>query len=127
MTQLSDFLGHQMRANEWSYQRLADEIGISKSGVVNLIENEDLKPKLETLVLISRRFNIPLWRLVEMSGFDLNLPTHVGTTEQRIALLLDASPQLEPIINHLIRLEPDSLEGVLVYLEAQQLVRDRRG
>lgn len=116
-----------MRSSDWSYQRLADEIGISKSGVVNLIENEDLKPKLETLVLIGRRFNIPLWRLVEMSGFDLNLPTHVGTTEQRIAVLVDSSPQLEPIINHLIRLEPDSLEGVLIYLEAQQLVRDRRG
>jgi hypothetical protein len=126
MAHLADFLNHQMKINAWSLQKLADEIGISKSGVVYILDNPDSIPKLETLVLIRKRFNMPLWRVVEMAGLPLDLPENV-TPQQYAAALAQSSPQLGVIINQLLALDPESLEGVLAYLEGQRIARDRRG
>ena len=126
MAQLADFLAHQMQVQNWSLQRLADEIGISKSGVVYILENPDSVPKLETLVLIRKRFNMPLWRVVEMAGLPLDLPENI-TPQQYAEALSQSSPQLGVIIDQLLKLDPGSLEGVLAYLEGQRIARDRRG
>lgn len=126
MAQLADFLAHQMKIHDWSIQRLADEIGISKSGVVYIRDNPDSLPSLETLVKISQRFQLPLWRVVEMLGLSLDLPENI-TPQQYAEALVKSSPQLGVIIDQLLRLDPGALEGVLAYLEGQRIARDRLG
>lgn len=124
MTTLSDELKRRADA-AGSVRALSMQTEVSYTGLKNLIDNPDATPELETLVKFSRAFNLPLWRIVEMAGFDLGLGNGPATQAQRLTSLIEAMPQYRPVIDHLVGISPDDLEGLLVYLETLERRRGR--
>ena len=121
MSELATYLKNQMRDNNWTW-RVAEEVtGVSKSALANIIENPDVIPGLETLAKLARALKLPLWRVVEMAGFDLELNHGDLSQAQRLAGLMDAMPQYRPVVDYLVQIQDsDDIEGILVYLETLQ-------
>ena len=121
MSELATYLKNQMRDNNWTW-RVAEEVtGVSKSELANIIENPDVIPGLETLAKLARAFKLPLWRVVEMAGFDLELSHGDLSQAQCLVGLMDAMPQYRSVVDHLARIQDsDDIEGILVYLETLQ-------
>jgi transcriptional regulator with XRE-family HTH domain len=124
MSELSSFIKDEMARKNWTFRVAEEQIGISKTALSNII-NENQKPEMDTLVKISGAFNIPLWRVVEMAGYDLGFAKN-KTVAERIASLIESVPEYEEGLNRLLRASPDQIEGMLAWLEGQDLVRERR-
>lgn len=97
---------------------------VSKGSLENIIENE-ATPELRTLAKLSEAFGTPLWRLVEMSGYNLGIPSTLSDRMRRLASLVEEMPDLAPIVDHLLIVDPEDLDGILAVLEGQQLRRRR--
>ncbi len=73
-----------------SYQWVADELGISKSAVINICKG-DLKtfPTAETVDSIARVFGVPVYEVWRMCGLDCELPdgTKVPTRDEALLLI----------------------------------------
>jgi transcriptional regulator with XRE-family HTH domain len=123
-SELADFIVKTKHERNISWDALADEIGITSTPLRN-IALQDGSPTLETLVKMSRAFKLPLWRVVQMAGVDLNLDRGDRSLADRIAALVEALPQFRPIVEHLERVRPDDLEGILIYLEGLAHRRQR--
>jgi transcriptional regulator with XRE-family HTH domain len=117
MTELSIFLKKQMKDNEWTWREFEETTGVSKSALANIIDNPNVIPSLETLSKVSRAFNIPLWRVVEMAGYDLDLDTTDPDHTKRLSKLMEVMPQYQPVLEHLQKLDKEDIDGVLAYLE----------
>jgi transcriptional regulator with XRE-family HTH domain len=125
-TELSAFVRRQMEQRGLGLRATERFTGVSKGSLHNLLENPDTIPELETLVKLSRAFELPLWRLIEMCGVDLGLSATPSDPVQRLAGLLESMPDMRPIANHLLSLHPEDIDGLLAYLEAQKLRREQR-
>lgn len=114
---LASFLAEQVKQS--SLRQVAEKTGISKSTVDHIIRrvNRNL-PELETLNRIADAYDIALWRVIEMAGVDLGLPSGTTDLANRLVALASDRPEIEPIVQYLLRLLPDDLRGVVAYLEA---------
>ena len=126
MTPLANFLKHQMEQREWSLRDAEREIGVSRSALDNILKNEEVIPGLDTLTKIGIVFKVPLWRMVEMCGFDLGIPRKASDQSARLTALMESMPQLKPVVDHLLELHPNDIDGILDYLEAVELRRQRQ-
>jgi len=125
MSELSVIVDQQLKQRNWSLRVAEEETGISKTALSNLI-NDAQKPDLETLVKVSRSFALPLWRVVEMAGYDLGFRDSSRSIAERIASLIEAVPDFHEGLERLMKATPDDIEGMLAFLEGQRLVRERR-
>lgn len=125
---LAEFLIREMDKEKWSVLDLEVQTGVSRGALRNILEKPDAVPTLETLLRLSRRFKLPLWRMVELAGFASGVPTDTpqGRTA-RIIALAQAMPQLSDALDLLVELSADEVEGVLAYLEALKRRRDQNG
>jgi transcriptional regulator with XRE-family HTH domain len=119
-TDLAALLRKRMKDEGWTWREFEAFTGLSKSALANIIDNPDVTPGLETLTKLARAFKMPLWRVVEMAGFDLELSHGDLSQTQRLASLMQSMPQYRPVVDYLVGVEPDDLEGILVYLETLQ-------
>lgn len=116
-TELSRKLTEELATK--SYRDLADKTGISHGTLEHLAKerNEDF-PKLETLIKLADYWKLPMWRVIEMAGVDLGLPRSIDETVQQLSSLSKRLPEIEPIVQYLLKLYPEDLRGVVAYLEA---------
>lgn len=126
LSELAAFVARQMEQRGWGLRAAERETGVSKTALKNILDNADVVPEMDTLVKLANAFGVPLWRIVEMCGFDLGLPTTPTDRAQRLAALVAAMPEYQPIVDQLLTLTPEDLEGVLLYLEAIRLRRQRQ-
>lgn len=122
MSDLQELLKKQQQI-AGGLRALARKVDVSHTAIKNVIENNDAIPELETLVKFARAFKLPLWRVVEMAGFDLELNQGSVSQAQRLASLMEVMPQYRPVVDYLLRLNPDDIEGMLMYLEVLERQR----
>lgn len=118
MPQLSATLKQQMDSRGWNLSNLEQKSGVSRTALRNIIEN-NATPELATLVKLGATLDIPLWRMVELCDIDLELGQSPDERARRIAALLRAMPQYGEIIDRLSRIDPQSLDGLLAFLDFQ--------
>lgn len=94
---------------------LANKIDIAHTSLRKIIEG-DYKREIETFIKIGRYFNMPLWKVMELAGYDLGL----GRDEiaSRVASIVRAVPEYGPLFDQLASLDPRNLEAVVVHLTA---------
>src|SRR4051812_45612535 len=116
MTQTSDLAGFLAREVEQSSLRVvAAKTGVSKTAIDNIVKGKNVElPQLETLEKIATAYNLPLWRVVEMIGIDVGLPDTPDSLARRLTALSGHLPEIEPIVDYLLRLHPDDLRGVVL-------------
>jgi hypothetical protein len=122
---LSELLQRELEA-AGSMTALAAKTGTAHTALQAIIDGTTTVPKLETLVRFSQAFNLPLWRVVEMAGFDLGLDRGSATQAQRLASLLNDHPEFGPIVDDLTAMNPDDFEGMLRHLEGLVIAYQRR-
>lgn len=85
MIELADYLQRVMKERGWTRQRAADQSGVSKTAITNII-NKKQRPELETLAGIATGFDVPLARLIELCGYELPplKATRLTDEEERI-------------------------------------------
>lgn len=117
MSELSRKLLEELKTQ--TYRDLADKTGISHGTLEYLAKekNEEF-PKLETLTKLADYWKLPMWRVIEMAGVDLGLPRSIDETVQQLSSLAKRLPEIEPIVQYLLKLYPEDLRGVVAYLEA---------
>lgn len=122
MTELADLLKKELRDKGWSYRDAEEPMKLSRSVIGNIItgkkvDGEPQTPKLETLDKLATYFKLPLWRVIEMTGVDLGLTRSIDETVQQLTSLVKRMPEIEPIVQYLLKLYPEDLRGVVAYLE----------
>lgn len=125
MSELSRKLIEELKTQ--SYRDLQGKTGVSRGAIEKLV-NEDTKfPELDTLDKLATYWKLPMWRVIEMAGIDLGLPRSIDETVQQLTSLAKRLPEIEPIVQYLLKLYPEDLRGVVAYLEAldRQHSRDR--
>lgn len=125
LSPLALWLTQQMERNGWGLRATERETGVSKTAIRNILDNRAMTPELETLKRLSLAFHTPLWRLVEMAGFDLGLPQSEDERARRLLALFKNNPSYRPIVDHMLALDPNDIDGILVYLEGLEARRNR--
>lgn len=121
MSQLADMLNHQMKTRGWSKRKLEEETGVTRASIDHILDNESAVPRIETLERLGKAFDLPLWRMFELCNVDLQLPKTATERAERLAAVMDAMPQFQPIIDQLMGIDPESLDGILGYLEYSRI------
>lgn len=124
MSELSRKLLEELKTQ--SYRDLEAKTGVSR-GSLEGIARDQLKefPKLETLDKLAAYWKLPMWRVIEMAGIDLGLPLSIDETVQQLMSLAQRLPEIEPIVQYLLKLYPEDLRGVVAYLKALDQQRDQ--
>lgn len=122
MSELADFLEREL--DKTSYRDLEGKTHVSRGALENIITRQNTQfPKMETLEKIAAAYGIALWRVIEMAGVDLGLPSSADDLSRRLTALANRMPEIGPIVGHLLKLHPEDLRGVLAYLETLDRLR----
>lgn len=125
MSELSRKINEELKTK--TYRALADETKVSHGTLEYLAKekNEDF-PKLETLEKLATYWGLPLWRVIQMAGIELGLLRSVDELGQQLMSLAKRLPEIEPIVQFLLKLYPEDLRGVVAYLESVDRQNNRR-
>lgn len=113
---LAGFLKHQMEQRGWSLRDTERETGLSRSTIDNILKVEGVVPSLDTLAKLAIAFNISLARIIELCGFELG-DAHSVKPNERLNHLLASLPQMQSVVDRLMALNPEDMEGILDYIE----------
>lgn len=119
---LREWIEREMTARGWSRRGLASEADISRGTLDNVFTKPAAMPELDTLAALARVFDTPLWRVVEMAGFESGVTPTAGA--DRIAQVLASTPELQEIATLLEQVPAADRTGVLLYLQVLQARRE---
>lgn len=122
---LAEYLEGWLRDKKWTLRRAEEQTGVARETLSRIIRGDERAIRLDTLQQIAEGFAVPLWRVIELAGYDIGMAPSPTLHAARLATLSQAMPQLAPLIDRLLEANPDDLEAILVYLEALQLRRTR--
>lgn len=81
--ELSSYLKRRLHEEGWSRQRAADECGLSKTTITNLINEPDIKPDIKTIEALAKGFKESVTRLIEFAGLPTDpMPSSKLTAEE---------------------------------------------
>lgn len=120
-----DFLVQKI--NESSFRGVEEKTGVSKGALENLTKGRNRKlPELETLAKIAEAYSIPRWKVIEMTGFYLDLDQESLLSASRISSFVQKNPDLSSLIDEITKMHPDDIRGVLIYMEVTRRLREER-
>ncbi len=122
MTDLAKLLTEELRSHNWTLREAEEAMKVSRSTLGNILNDDEMVPRLETLDKLATYWKLPLWRVIGMAGIDLGYPRTMDELSVQLTSLAQRLPEIEPIVQYLLKLYPDDLRGVMAYLE----VLDRR-
>jgi transcriptional regulator with XRE-family HTH domain len=121
---LADYLADKV--HQGSLRSVAEETGLSHNAI-NRIAQRKLKqlPELETLRAISAAYNLPLWKVIEMAGVDLELPATPHDEAAQLVSLLERMPTLRAIVKKIAGLSATRIKPILDMLTAYLKVEEQ--
>lgn len=125
MSDLATLIAEELRDKNWSLRDAEEEIKVSRSALANILNGKDQIPTMETFDRLATYFRLPLWRVIQMHGIDLGMPTTINETVRQLTSLVERMPELEPIVDYLLNLYPEDLRGVVAYLRTLDQMRNR--
>jgi transcriptional regulator with XRE-family HTH domain len=119
VSQLSEALSKRVETE--GLRPFAKRLGIAHTTLDSLARNARTSaPEIETLQRIAAGLELPLWRVVEMAGINLELPQSDDDRVRRLVGMARRHPALQALVDHLIELapnRPEFVDGMLGYLE----------
>lgn len=121
MTELSSALQRHMRENNLTLRDLEEMTGepgrrISRASLSEIINNPQRKPRIDTLVSIAKILSLPLWRVIQMAGYDLGLSDSTVDQARQLASLAAHQEDVRALLDLLLRSDPKDRRAVLNYL-----------
>lgn len=124
MTELAAYLQEEMERRNLKEQAFADEIGVSRTQLRNTLDGGE--PKLSTFWKYAEKLDIPLWRIIQMAGFELGLPNAPTDQAIRLASLAQQDSRIARALPILLALRAEDLTAALDQLEGLLLLRNRQ-
>ncbi len=101
-----------------SYRDLEAQTGVSHTAIQRIAKGALLGyPDIDTLEKLAQAFSVPLWRLLEIAGVDLNLPSKAETLVTCVASLIQRSRLHQQLYERIVDAEEADLVTALHYLE----------
>jgi len=122
---LSNFLRDEIKQRGWTQQRLAELSGLQKSGIHYIINHPNSTPDLETLQKLADGLQISFGRILVICGYDPGIEKPIPESERR-AILIEANPDLAPVIDNLVGFSSEERQKIFGYIEAQLEARGKR-
>lgn len=116
--ELSEWLAVQLRDRGWSVREGEKQTGISKSELSD-IANGKLNPGLALMIRLARGFDTPLWKIMNMAGHDSGVNDAISEHGERIVSLLQARPDLAPVLERLPLVSDADIHDLLSYMESR--------
>ncbi|MBM7845651.1 helix-turn-helix domain-containing protein [Herpetosiphon giganteus] len=116
MLGLSIILDTELQKRGWRRSMLAAESGVSEPTLSRIMNDVAYIPELKTMAALSKALELPLRRLLEACGFDLDTTTPLDDS-QRVHLLMTAVPELYTFLVPLAQLSPDDRQSVITFAE----------
>jgi transcriptional regulator with XRE-family HTH domain len=108
--ELASYLKRRLHEEGWSRQQAADQCGLSKTTITNLINSPNQTPDMRTIEALAKGFKESVTRLIEYAGLPSEpMPSSKLTSEE------------EAMISRLTPAQRDALLAV-----ARQMLRDDR-
>jgi transcriptional regulator with XRE-family HTH domain len=123
MLGLYSLIESELNKRGWKMRDLAINSTLSEGTLSRIKNNPEYRPDLQTLAGISIGLDIPLRRVIEACGYDIESGEANEDEATRITALLTAVPELQTFLGPLAALRPDDRLAVLTY--AEMLVRRR--
>jgi transcriptional regulator with XRE-family HTH domain len=116
---LATFLEEKVQQS--SYRQVEQLTGVSRGSLENIIRRRNTEPpELPTLEKLATAYDLPVWRIAEMAGHKLEVPTG-----HEAALLLQEgmqNPELAELIEIARQLTAEKRKALVSYA---QYLRDR--
>lgn len=119
MSELTDYI-ESLLASGWSYRDFERKSsGALKRGAIeSLLAGK--KTRMETFALLAETLELPLWRIVQMAGYNLQLGKSIDEKSKRLVEMAKIHPGIELILDRLLQLDPQNIAAVLALLEGQK-------
>lgn len=101
----------------WKAADLAANSELSEATISRIKNNPDYKPDLGTLAAVAIALDIPLRRVVEACGYNVEAGAANASDEVRAAALIRAVPDLRVYVEMLANLKPDDRLVILAVAE----------
>jgi transcriptional regulator with XRE-family HTH domain len=99
---LSSFLKTYMQAQGLTLREMEQRSQVSRSLLHSIINSQEHEPRLSTLQGIARGTEVPLWRIIEMTGVNLELDDRPSEEAERIAHTATVLAKVRQIWQHVI-------------------------
>lgn len=113
---LAGFIRSELDRRGWSASQLATKASISRSTITKIFDRPDAIPRLDTLYGLAQGLDIPLERLIRICGFEPGEDDGMLDMERQ-ALLREAIPELETVVDEMATMTPDQQRSVLAYIQ----------
>jgi transcriptional regulator with XRE-family HTH domain len=118
MSALANFVKKRMGEVGVTQKELTDIHKIPKGTVSRFLNGQVKDHELPTFVVFSEVLQVPLWRLLEAAGYEIERPTDPAESDRRLARQIEATPELRPIVQWLFDLDMDDRVAVEAFVEA---------
>lgn len=116
MSELGRHIKQYRQQKGLTLRDLEERTGISKSTLADLEKGKKRVPELDTLVAISAEIGIPLWQIIEMAGYNLELPPTTAAIVQRLASFGEKDQTTRELLDLLTKVKPEDRQRVLHFL-----------
>ncbi len=113
-TTLSEFV--QEKIDESSLRVVEAKTGVARETLRQIAKKLGKgPPDIDTLEKLSAAYKVPMWRMIELAGKDLQLPNDV---DAEIARITADVPELRSSLHDMLRLPPDRRRACVAYFAA---------
>jgi transcriptional regulator with XRE-family HTH domain len=127
MSALANFILKEMQQRGWDQKDLSAKSRIPKATISRLLNGQVSDPELPTFVALSTALEVPLWKLLEQAGYEVERPTDPVESDRQLARQIEATPEIRPIVQWLFDLDMDDRAAVMAFVEALKRRRGDRG
>ena len=110
-----------------SFRQVATASGVSRKSIENIVYGIIIgHPELSTLSKFAEYLEVPVWRVQEMIGMDVELPSR-DDDAKRLSQMVTTRPDLAPLLPYLAELNADETRSLRAFLESLRVLRPQRG
>jgi transcriptional regulator with XRE-family HTH domain len=113
---LADVLARELQTH--SLRALEARTGVSHTAIARIAKGQlGGFPDIDTLQKLARALSLPLWRVLELAGVDLDLSTRNPHLVRQLESLITQSPRHREVFERLLAASEVELSAVQAYLE----------
>lgn len=126
MSKLARYLRSRIDNGDITQVEIERRSGIPDSTLSRIISGEVDEPKASQIAQIAKALEMPFWRLMQIAGYTTSTPGDLSEEAQRLAVSLEAQPDLRALMDEASDLLPedrDATRGYIADLQDRRLKR----
>lgn len=113
---LAIYLRRELERRGLTQQDLERDTDIPDSTLSRILNGQVREPKASQLAKIAKALGVPFWRLMEHAGYSSEVPGTPDEETKRIASILSTDPELQRVLDNLMRFDEADRRAALDYI-----------